>query len=347
MLQTRELTRLSVQSLHQLSIGANGDVVLARLAPNGSRWLLVVSGEIDPACLGRLSLYIDVLEQSLKYHAVSTSRDVSRRISRHLLARGDDPAPAAHAALTEIRRAAAADLAALVITGYSNARLVSVGDVDDFGDLHAPTDGRRLTFTRTRAGGATLVVALGRHEARDPFSTRERDLVDETSELFEHWAAALLERLSPPAERRASPRPFQELAEELAEHTVRRGGNVSVLVIRMPADAFRRGTTSRLAAQLRSHLRAAEPAGALTDREIAAVLVDTNPDQARAVIARLRRLAAHLDEGAALASAAMGVAHREGGSPYDSPLVIAARQDALRRQGATSFDSSSSGTSVQ
>jgi hypothetical protein len=83
-------------------------------------------------------------------------------------------------------------------------------------------------------------------------------------------------------------------------------------------------------------LRAAEPAGALAEGEIAAVLFDANPDQARAVISRLRVLASTLDDGEALASAAMGVAHRAAGSVYDTPLVLAAREDALRSANDTS-----------
>jgi hypothetical protein len=131
-------------------------------------------------------------------------------------------------------------------------------------------------------------------------------------------------------ERRAAARPFQQVVEELAQQTLRSGNSVSVVVIRLAGGEARPGAAHRLAAQIRAHLRAAEPAGALTDGEIAAVLLDTNRDQARAVISRLRGLGPSLDEGEALASAAMGVAHCAPGSVYDMPLVLAAREDALR-----------------
>jgi hypothetical protein len=120
------------------------------------------------------------------------------------------------------------------------------------------------------------------------------------------------------------------VVEEVAEHAVRSGGSVSVVVIRLGAAAFRPGAAHRLAAQIRAHLRASEPAGALAEGEIAALLFDTTPEQARAVISRIRRLGESLDEGEALASAAMGLAHSAAGSVYDVPLVLAARQDALR-----------------
>jgi hypothetical protein len=140
-------------------------------------------------------------------------------------------------------------------------------------------------------------------------------------------------------ERRAVARPFQQVVEEVAQQTVRSGGSVSVVVIRLGEGAFRPGAARRLATQIRSHLRAAEPAGALTDGELAAVLFDTNPDQARMVVNRLRALGSSIDDGEALASATVGVAHCAPGSVYDTPLIVAARQDALR----SSDDASPSG----
>ena len=175
------------------------------------------------------------------------------------------------------------------------------------------------------------MMAVGRAEGAAPFTRHEREMVETVSELVESWAAVIVRRAPLGGERRSAPRPFQQVIEEVAEQVVRGGGSVSMLVIRLGATSFRPGAAHRLAAQIRAHLRAAEPAGALTDGEIAAVLFDTNPDQARAVMARLRRLAANLDDGDALASATMGLAHRAAGSVYDTPLIIAARQDALRR----------------
>jgi GGDEF domain-containing protein len=151
--------------------------------------------------------------------------------------------------------------------------------------------------------------------------------------MLESWAAAIVRRPAMAGERRSTPRPFQQVVEEVAERTVRGGSSVSVLVIRLGAASFRPGAAHRLASQIRSHLRADEPAGALTDGEIAAVLFDTNPHQARAVVARLRRLGENLDEGAALTAAAVGVAHCAAGSVYDTPLILAARQNALRAEG--------------
>ena len=191
-------------------------------------------------------------------------------------------------------------------------------------------------MTRLLATGGTLALAVGREAGHPPFSTGERALLETIADLLESWASAIVRRPTAAGERRSAARPFQQVVEEVAQQTVRSGGSVSVVVIRLGTATARPGVAHRLAAQIRAHLRAAEPAGALTDGEIAAVLFDTNPDQARAVVARLRALGASLDDGAALTTAAMGIAHCAPGSVYDTPLVLAARQDAVRSGGAIS-----------
>jgi hypothetical protein len=329
-LQTRELSRVPAQSLDQLGIGSREEIVVAQIAPDGSRWMLVFTQSVDPACLNRLSLYVDILEQSLKRLAISTTLRLSRNVWDRLLAADESPARAGEAALQEIVRGICGDFAALLVTFPHGGRAVAAGAVDRFADLQAPASESQLAMTRVLETGGTLVIAVGRKEGRASFSSGERDLLESMADMLESWAAAIVRRPAVVGERRAAARPFQQVVEELAQQTLRNGNSVSVVVIRLAGGEARPGAAHRLAAQIRAHLRAAEPAGALTDGEIAAVLLDTNRDQARAVISRLRGLGPTLDEGEALASAAMGVAHCAPGSVYDMPLVLAAREDALR-----------------
>ncbi|HWF84962.1 MAG TPA: hypothetical protein VG222_08955 [Vicinamibacterales bacterium] len=331
-LQTRELSHLPVQSLEQLGIASNADIISAQVAPNGSRWLLIFAGAVDPASVDRLSVYVDVLEQALKQLTTTASLQLCRSVWHHLLTSEEQPARSAAGALREIVRAVGGEFAALLVTFPHGGRALAVGDIDRFADLHAPSPPSQIAITRLLGAGGTLVMAVGRAEGGTPFTRGERDILETISEMLESWAAAIVRRPTLAGERRTAPRPFQQVVEEVAEHTIRSGGSVSVVVIRLGAAAFRPGAAHRLAAQIRSHLRAAEPAGALTEGEIAAVLFDTNPDQARAVIARLRRLGDNLEGGAALTSASMGLAYRAAGSVYDTPLILAARQDALRTE---------------
>jgi hypothetical protein len=329
-LQTRELSRLPAQSLDQLGIVSREDIVVAQIAPDGSRWMLMFTRGVDPACLNRLSLYVDILEQSLKRLAISATLQLCRNVWDRLLTSDQNPARAAEAALADIVRGICGDFAALLVTFPHGGRAVAVGDVGRFADLQAPASPGQLAMTRLLETGGTLVIAVGRREGRASFSSGERDLLETIADMLESWAAAIIRRPAAAGERRAAARPFQQVVEEVAQQTLRSGNSVSVVVIRLGGGEFRPGAAHRLAAQIRSHLRATEPAGALTEGEIAAVLFDTNRDQARAVISRLRGLGSSLDEGEALASAAMGVAHCAAGSVYDVPLVLAAREDALR-----------------
>jgi len=330
--QPRELSRLTAQSLDHLGIMSSGNLLAARIdTPHGSRWLLIFSGPIDGGAMSRLSLYVDVLEHVLNEMASTARLQLHRAISRHLLAVEDEVAGRAERALDEIRQAVDADAGALTVTLPYSGHALAVGNLAFFTHVHGAADPRHVTVTRALAGGGTLALAVGRSENATSFGRRERDILDAVAEMLEPWAAAAAGRPAMAAERRASPRPFEQTVERAAAHAVEQGDSVSVVVIRLAEAMFRPGLTQRLAAQIRTHLRAAEPAGALTEGEIAALLFDTGPDQARAVVARLRRIAHTLDEGDTLASATMGVAWRAGGTAYDTPLVAAARKNALER----------------
>jgi len=329
-LQTRELSRLGAESLDQLGIRSDGGIVVAEIAPDNSRWLLMFTPADDSASVLRLSLYVDIVEQSLKHLAVSSALQLCRNVWDRLLAGDDAPARSAEAALAEILRALAADFGAVLVTARTGGRVLAVGDISRLSEVQAQTSPTQFAVSRKLAAGGTMAIGVGRKPGHAPFSNRERDLLDTIADMLDVWASAILRRPTLVGERRLAPRPFQQVVEEVAEQTVRNGSSVSVVLIRLGGQESRPGAAHRLAAQIRSHLRAAEPAGALAEGEIAAVLFDANPDQARAVISRLRVLASTLDDGEALASAAMGVAHRAAGSVYDTPLVLAAREDALR-----------------
>jgi hypothetical protein len=328
-LRTRELSRIPLQNLDQLGISTTEDVVLAYLEASGSRWILLFTDVSDPASLGRLALYVDVLEQSLKQLTVAATLEVCRRIWEHLLDAEVNTARSADAALREVVRSIGGDFAALVVDRREGGDAVAVGDPARFKNLKA-SDSASLqqVIVRPVAPGGSVAVAVGRVEGRAAFSSAERHLLDAVADMLETWAAEILHRPLATMERRSVVRPFQQLVEEAVQNTIRSGASVSVVVIRL--GEVRPGLAHRLAAQIRAHLRAAEPAGALADGEIAAVLFDASADQARAVVNRLRNLGPSLEDGDALMTATMGIAHCAAGSTADMPLIVAARQDALR-----------------
>jgi hypothetical protein len=335
-LLTRELAQVPDVSRGQLRVVASEHLVVAEIVPDKSRWMLIFSRAVDPACANRLSLYVDILEQSMKQLAVATTLRLSRALWDRLLEADQHPARAAEAAVAEIVAALRADFGGLIVTAPDGRRAVAVGEIGRFADIGRPAGAGQLATSLALEPGGTLTLAVGRNERRPPFSIAERDLLESVMDVLGPWAAAIGRRPAATGDRRQVTRSFEQVIEEVTSQTLRSGGSVSVVVIRLAASGARPGAAHRLAAQIRSHLRAAEPAGALTDAEIAAVLFDANADQARAVMARLRGLGASLDDGEALASAAMGVAHCGAGAPCDTSLIVAAREDALRSGRANS-----------
>ena len=89
--------------------------------------------------------------------------------------------------------------------------------------------------------------------------------------------------------------------------------------------------THRLGAQVKAQLRAAEPAGALADGEVAALLYETTPAQATAVVARLRQAISAGAEGEALRAATIETAYCAAGTKYDASLLTAVREKAAGR----------------
>jgi hypothetical protein len=330
----RELSRISARGVDQLGIGSNADMFVARIAPpSASSWLLSFSGAADGGTVNRLSVYVDALEQVLREVGTEQRWRLQRALWHHLLGDADDLASAATGTVGEIKAAIDADASRLTIALGRGGQVVGAGDAVDAVDRRANAS-RSLRTTRDLPGGGSLTIAAARHAGREAFTARDRDLLQTACELLQPWAAGA-GRTAWLSERRAALRPFDAVVQQMTSDAARRGSRIAVLVIRLRDDAVLPGTAGRLAARIRPYLRAAEPAGAVTDREIATVLFDATAQQAEAVVERLRRLGhAQDDERAGLATAAFGVAHAEPGGEPDIPLLTAARNDArLTEQG--------------
>lgn len=326
-----ELTRLSSQTLEQLGISSTTDVLSARLeSPDGPSWVLLFAGPIDVAGSIRLALYVDVLEHFVGEAITRAQLRLHRALTRHLLSADDDLEGAAKGALDEICAAVQAEVGAFLITLPHGARALAVGKVDAFAASSGRLLDNHVSATRQLAGGGTLVVAAAR-SGRIWFGHHEQVILESALEAIEPWAASVLRRPGFANERRSSPRSFEQMMEEVAAEAIDRGWSVAVVVIRIEQGVFHPGLTHRLAGQIRAHLRAAEPAGALTDMEIAALLFDPKPEEVPAVIARLKRLGPSLADGEVLASASMGFAHRSAGAPHEVSVVAAARREAAKK----------------
>ena len=136
-LPTRELSPVA-QDLDPHNAFSTDDIVVAHIALNASRWLLMFTRVVDPAAMNRLSLYVDVLEQSLKQLTVSGTLHLCRAVWDRLLTGDDNPARAADAALADIVRAVDGTCGALLVTFPHGGHALSAGAIDRFSNLHTP-----------------------------------------------------------------------------------------------------------------------------------------------------------------------------------------------------------------
>jgi hypothetical protein len=324
---TRELMRLSGQTSQQLGIPSNEDVFTAFLGSpeHGFSWLLVLSGSVHEAAQSRLALYVDLLQQCLETVAAAATLRLHQALWRRLLSFDAQVEPAANAALEEVRAAVSADVAALVLTLPRGTPALTVGDTSALANRHGSPADNCVMLTRPLPGHGTIVLAAGR-TGGPAFTPQDERMLESAVDMLIPWAAGVLRRPEYNLERRAAARSFGETLNRVAAQASESGSSVSVLVIRLMDPDLPPGLAHSLAARVKSHLRAPEPAGALADGEVAALLYDTTPTQAGAVVARLRQVIETGAEGEALRSASIEIAHCPAGAPFE-PLLSPATRD--------------------
>ena len=329
-----ELARVSSHDLELLGFHATEAAMAARVgtAKDGMSWLLVLSGGIDSAGEARLALYTDLLRQALQNVAAASLLSIERGVWRHLVGAANQMSAAAEAALQELRIALGARTAALLIAVPRSAQLVRVGDVSLLVDAdHTPFDRLRTTVDIVDGGTLTLILQEPKGQF---FTSRDRDIVESIGQMLGSWAGGLLQRAPAAFNRRAVSRPFEDILEQAAAQAAAQGGNASVVVIQMAPPALHPSQAHRMAGQIRAHLRAGEPVGVVGGGEIGLLLYDCTPDVARTVVKRLRHELGRLEDGRALAAAAVGISHCRPGSTTAARLVRAAREDAASHETA-------------
>jgi len=232
---------------------------------------------------------------------------------------------AAEGALNELRTAVDATGAALSMSVPRSGRFVRVGDVRLLDDV-GPSRAERLTTTARVDDGGTLVLMVQEPKGHF-FTSRDQRIVETSGQLFGSWAGGVLRRAPSAFERRAVSRPFEDILEQVASQSTAQGATISVVVIQTGDVEQSPDLVQRLAAHIRPNLRAGEPVGVLGGREIGLLLYDCTAEVARRVVVRLRDALANLENGSALAKAAIGVADGTPGTVSRS-LVRAARENA-------------------
>jgi hypothetical protein len=321
-----ELARLSTHELDLLRFRSSQEVIGARIGSPGvgTAWLLIHSGEVEAAGIGRLTLYTDVLRQALQNVAASALLGIERTVWRELVTATDQMTAAAETALHELRAAVRGNAAALSITMAGSGRLVQVGEIRLLDQAGTTRSGRLETVVNMDDGGILQLVV--EEPRRQFFTSRDQQVVETAGRLVASWVGGVLRRAPTAFERRALNRSFADVLEQAASQSTAQGVYVSVVVIR-PPDGHQ-DLARRLAAPLRANLRAGEPVGLLGSDEVGVLLYDCTADAARTVMGRLRRVL-EPQAGDLLGAATVGIADCAPGGAA-SQLVRTARQNATR-----------------
>ena len=328
----RAMVRLPVSDIKRLGLGSVArDVLIRRISTDtGASWLMVFAGTVDSRDEPRLTVYSDLLRESLNDLAAETIDRVVAAILQHLSRTSEPIDVTAQSALDEVIAAVGARHGALAVTTAGSTQALAVGNTDlvTASDHRAAPD--RLVV-QSAHGGDVMALAVAGEDGR--FTAHERDILEAAVALLQPWALAALQR-SGQAERRVAHLPFQAWIERLASETIQEGGHASVILISIPDVALRPGFMQTQVAKIRNQLRPSDFTGNLTGSEIAVLLRDTPADDAAFVRARLKKLLEEDDGAGDAIRPSIGMISCSPESPLGGSIVRAARENAAARSPA-------------
>jgi hypothetical protein len=321
------MVRLSQADANRLALAADpGDVLVLRLFTGTNvEWLFVFSGAIDGSEQVRLSLYSDMLRESLNEILTTTTNRVVAAVTQHQFQSNESLEEAAHTVVGQLAAAVGSHRAALVVTTTAGEQLLAIGNTD----LLPPTDNEeqldRLVVASSDVNGVMAVVVAREHQ---PFTAFERETVQAAVSVLHPRLHAVLQP-SREGERRRRFRPVDTLFDQLADDAVGAGQQASVIVVAVDGSGLRPGLLQTWLGQIRLQLREGDFAGILSDREMAVLLCGASADQAAVVSARLRHLIESADNNTdAFLQPVLRITTRSPGSTFQGSLVGAARAGA-------------------
>jgi hypothetical protein len=328
----RAMVRLSPSQIERFGFGSVArDVLIRRISTDtGASWLMVFAGTIDSREEPRLTVYSELLRESLNDLTAETVDRVVATILRHLSRSSGTVESTAQLALDEVIAAVGAQQGSLTVTTAAGKQALAVGSTAllTASEHGAPPD--RLVVQSAHDGNSMAVAVAGEGGR---FTTHERGILEAAVALLQPWTRAALLRLEQ-ADRRAAHLPFQAWIERLAAETIQEGGHASVILISIPDMVLRPGFLQAQVAKIRNQLRPSDFAGNLTGSEIAVLLRDTPADEAAFVRARLKKLL-EWDEGSGEAiEPSIGMISCSAESQFDGSIVRAARENAAARSQA-------------
>ena len=335
--ESAELMRLPQGHLDRFGLPVNSDVYVRRFqGSDGRSWLLVFTGEIGAYDLQRIGAYVALLDLALSLSTTAFVARIASAIGGRLVGVGSDPEAQAIRALEELRTTLGAAAATLTIESQSGVPMIRVACPAGTSREEFDEGAFRLVLVKRSERHYTTTVSLGRGESLQ-FTPRDHAAANAAAAMFDVWAPAALAGSSARRERRAAPRGFHEVLQRSAREALDRGTSIAVVVLLIRDAVSMPGATQRWVAEIRAQMRASDLAGMLGEGEIGLLMHDTEAEQAKGIVERLRNVVGDEPGGESIL---VGVSSQKPGQGTVDSIVHDARADALagthRRRAADS-----------
>jgi hypothetical protein len=317
------LTRLSRPDVERLGF-ASQELVATRIGERGHAWLVIICGSIASHEWTRLGVYIELLAQSIaRAIEASTARGVAS-LSRQLFDDEQSTGQQIHGAIREMQETLGIVSGAVVATGATGAPLIHAGSVPGIAESGDISDGRRLLITRRSPQQYSMTTAL-EWSAGHRVTPQERRAAHAMADLIEFWLRGVMRQAKDTGDRRLISRSFDEILERSARQALDGGVPVTAVVLSFSDGVFEPGGTQVRVGRIREQVRPADLVGRIDDGEIGILLLETDADSARAVAARLQRVA-QTDTLRGHLPAAVGLASRRPADAISRALTQEARE---------------------
>jgi hypothetical protein len=265
------------------------DVLVSRISVEGaSEWLLVTEHPGDADAEARLAVYMQAVVQALnEINAIHSSRLIWAMLE-HLLPADDSLAHAAQGAIEELAASVGAT-AWLSVALDDGTPVLAAGDLVSVLSRQEPVRTPSMLIVPLSVVEPYQAV-MGIRRADDRLLTgRDEQLLRLAASTMGTWVTGAAGRLTAERERRSGPRSFDQILKQRIEAATARGEQISLIVISLGSEAASLDIVHECVAQVRRRIRPADMAGRVASGRIGVLLPETPPDDARAVVERLRQ----------------------------------------------------------
>jgi hypothetical protein len=280
------LTSLTPGETEQCGLPTDRDVVVTRLPrPDGSR-IVVMRGHLPQREISRISAYLSLLEERLRYAEADRALTALKHIAVHCRADDLTASDVARRVLRETVGATGTLTASLDVDDDDGTPLLRVRVGEAPGNTDDGSGGFRVSRT---AGGHRLTLTVASRS--DRVSPAMETFIETVADLLVGWQRS--SGRSGEFERRRSPEPGDEPFERLARQALECGDDITAVVVRAGERADI-ASARQWVGNWRAYVRPADSVALLRPGEIGILLRGGSSTAAQAVVDRLMR-ASHLD----------------------------------------------------